>query len=39
MKQFVLALTMTMALTTTAFAQNKEKNIYASSPKLDIEMM
>jgi len=39
MKQFVLALTMTMALTTTAFAQNKVKNIYASSPKLDIEMM
>ena len=39
MKQFVLALTMTMALTTTAFAQNKVKNIYASSHKLDIEMM
>jgi hypothetical protein len=39
MKQFVLALTMTMALTTTAFAQNKVKSIYASSSKLDIEMM
>ena len=26
-------------LSTTAFAQNKVKNIYASSPKLDIEMM
>jgi hypothetical protein len=39
MKQFVLALTMTMALTTTVFAQNKVKSIYASSSKLDIEMM
>lgn len=39
MKQFVLALTMTMALTTTAFAQNKVKSIYASSSKLDIELM
>ena len=28
-----------MALSTTAFAQNKVKNIYASSSKLDIEMM
>ena len=39
MKQLVLVLTMTMALSTTAFAQNKVKNIYASSSKLDIEMM
>ena len=39
MKQFVLALTVAMALSTTAFAQNKVKNIYASSSKLDIEMM
>ena len=28
-----------MALSTTAFAQNKVKNIYASSPKLNIEKM
>ena len=28
-----------LGLSTTAFAQNKVKNIYASSPKLDIEMM
>ena len=28
-----------MGLSTTAFAQNKVKNIYASSPTLDIELM
>ena len=39
MKQLVLAVMMTMALSTTAFAQNKVKNIYASSAKLDIEQM
>jgi len=39
MKQLVLVLTMTMALSTTALAQNKVKNIYASSYKLDIEKM
>ena len=39
MKQLVLVLTMTMALNTTALAQNKVKNIYASSYKLDIEKM
>lgn len=30
---------MTMALSTTAFAQNRVKNIYASSNKLDMELM
>ena len=39
MKHFVLLLTVAMGLSTTAFAQNKVKNIYASSSKLDIEMM
>ena len=39
MKQLVLVLTMTMALSTTAFAQNKVKNIYASSDKLEIEKL
>lgn len=39
MKRFVLAMTLAMALTTTAFAQNRVKNIYASSEKLDIELM
>ena len=39
MKQFVLVLMVAMGLSTTAFAQNKVKNIYASSPTLDIELM
>lgn len=40
MKQLVLAMTMAMALsTTTAFAQNRVKNIYASSSKLDMDQM
>lgn len=39
MKQLVLAMTMAMALSTAAFAQNKVKNIYASSEKLDMELM
>ena len=39
MKRLVLTMTMAMALTTTAFAQNRVKNIYASSPKLDMELM
>ena len=39
MKHLVLLMTMVMGLSTTAFAQNKVKNIYASSSKLDIEMM
>jgi hypothetical protein len=39
MKQLVLVLTMTMALSTTAFAQNRVKNIYASSDKLEIEKL
>ena len=39
MKQFVLVLMVAMGLSTTAFAQNKVKNIYASSSKLDIEML
>jgi hypothetical protein len=30
---------MATAVSTTAFAQNKVKNIYASSPKLDVEML
>ena len=39
MKHLLLAAMVSMALSTTAFAQNKVKNIYASSSKLDIEMM
>lgn len=39
MKRLVLTMTMAMALTTTAFAQNRVKNIYASSPTLDMELM
>lgn len=39
MKQFVLAMMMATAVCTTAFAQNKVKNIYASSSKLNIEML
>ena len=34
MKQFVLTLMMATAVCTTAFAQNKVKNVYASSPTL-----
>lgn len=37
MKQIVLLLA--MVLTTSAFAQNRVKNIYASSTKLDMEQM
>ena len=39
MKQLVLAMMMATAVCTTACAQNKVKNIYASSSKLDIEML
>lgn len=39
MKQLVLAMMMATAVSTTAFAQNKVKNIYASSPKLDTELL
>ena len=39
MKQLVLVVMMSLALSTTAFAQNKVKNVYASTSKLDIEMM
>ena len=39
MKQLVLAMMMATAVSTSAFAQNKVKNVYASSPKLDIEML
>ena len=39
MKQFVLTLMMATAVCTTAFAQNKVKNVYASSPKLNMEML
>jgi hypothetical protein len=39
MKHLLLATMVCMALSSTAFAQNKVKNIYASSTKLDIEQM
>ena len=39
MKQFVLSLMMATAVCTTAFAQNKVKNVYASSTKLNVEML
>ena len=39
MKQFVLAMMMATAVCTTAFAQNKVKNLYASSSKLNVEML
>ena len=39
MKQFVLTLMMATAVCTTALAQNKVKNVYASSQKLNIEML
>ena len=39
MKKLVLAVMMTMALSTTALAQKRVTNIYASSPKLDLELM
>ena len=39
MKQFVLSLMMATAVCTTALAQNKVKNVYASSEKLNIEML
>jgi len=39
MKQFVLAMMMATAVCTTAIAQNKVKNVYASSEKLNIEML
>ena len=39
MKHLLLATMVSMALSSTAFAQNKVKNIYASSTKLDIEQM
>lgn len=39
MKHFVLTLIATVALCTTATAQTKVKNIYASSAKLDIELL
>jgi hypothetical protein len=39
MKQLVLAMMMATAVCTTAFAQNKVKNVYASSTKLNIEML
>ena len=37
MKQFVLVMMMATAVCTTALAQNKVKNVYASSEKLNIE--
>lgn len=39
MKHLLLVMMVSMAVSTTAVAQNKVKNIYASSSKLDIEMM
>ena len=39
MKQLVLAMIMATAVSTTAFAQNRVKNVYASSSKLDVEML
>ena len=39
MKQLVLAMMMATAVSTSAFAQNKVKNVYASSSKLDVEML
>lgn len=39
MKQLVLLMMVAMGLSTTALAQKRVKSIYASSPKLDIEMM
>ena len=39
MKQLVLAMMMATAISTSAFAQNKVKNVYASSSKLDVEML
>ena len=39
MKHLVLAMMMATALSTTAVAQNRVKNIYASSAKLDMELM
>ncbi len=39
MKHFVLVMVATMALSTTAFAQNRVTNIYASSDKLAIEKL
>ena len=39
MKHLVLAMMMATAMSTTAVAQNRVKNIYASTPKLDMELM
>lgn len=39
MKHFVFALTVALALSTTALAQNRVKYIYASTPTLDVEQM
>ena len=39
MKQFVLTLAIATAVCSTALAQNKVKNVYASSTKLNVEML
>ena len=39
MKKLLLTLVVATAVSTTAFAQNKVKNVYASSTKLDVEML
>ena len=39
MKKLVLTMVVATAVCTTAFAQNKVKNVYASSSKLNVEML
>ena len=39
MKNLLLLMMVAMGLSTTAIAKNRVKNIYASSSKLDIELM
>ena len=39
MKNLVIAMMMATAVSSTAFAQKGLKNVYASSPKLDVELL
>ena len=39
MKKLLLTLVVATAVSTTAFAQNRVKNVYASASKLDVEML
>lgn len=39
MKQLLLAITMVTALSTSAFAQGQVKNVYASTEKLNVELL